>query len=61
MQIAGDVLNGQLLKKAATARTKVAGKEFLTGTFKNKRETVAVEDINANEKPFLSVQLTTRD
>ena len=33
MQIFGDVLNGQLLKKAATARTKVAGKEFLTGTF----------------------------
>ena len=29
----GDVLNGQSLKKAATARTKVAGKEFLTGTF----------------------------
>ena len=33
MQIFGDVLNGQSLKKAATARTKVAGKEFLTGTF----------------------------
>ena len=27
----------------------------------NKRENVAVEDINANEKPFLPVQLTTRD
>ena len=33
MQIFGDVLNGQSLKKASTARTKVAGKEFLTGTF----------------------------
>ena len=33
MQIFGDVLNGQSLKKVATARTKVAGKEFLTGTF----------------------------
>ena len=33
MQIFGDVLNGQSLKKAATVRTKVAGKEFLTGTF----------------------------
>ena len=33
MQIFGDVLNGQPLKKAATARTKVAGKEFLTSTF----------------------------
>ena len=33
MQIFGDVLNGQSLKKAVTARTKVAGNEFLTGTF----------------------------
>ena len=33
MPIVGDVLNGQSLKKAATVRTKVAGKEFLTGTF----------------------------
>ena len=66
MQIFGDVLNGQSLKKAATARTKVAGKEFLISTFNvlfndNKRETVAVEDINANEKPFLPVQLKTSD
>ena len=33
MQIFGDVLNGQSLKKAVTARTKVAGNAFLTGTF----------------------------
>ena len=33
MQIVGDVLNRHSLKKAATARAKVAGKEFLAGTF----------------------------
>ena len=33
MQIVGDVLSGQSLNKAATAITKVAGKEFLTRTF----------------------------
>ena len=33
MKIFGDVLNGQSFKKAVTARSKVAGKEFLTGTF----------------------------
>ena len=33
MQIIRDVLNRQLLQKAATARTKVASKEFLAGTF----------------------------
>ena len=35
MQIVGDVLNGQSIKKAAAARAKVAGKEFLIGTFNN--------------------------
>ena len=33
MKMFGDVLNGQSLKEAATARTKVPGKEFLTGIF----------------------------
>ena len=33
MQIVGDVLNRESLKKAATVGTTVAGSEFLTGTF----------------------------
>ena len=33
MQIVEDVLNSQSLQKAAAARAKVAGKEFLAGTF----------------------------
>ena len=35
MQIAKDVINGQSLKKAAKARAKTAGKQFLTGAFKD--------------------------
>ena len=33
MQIIGDVLNGQFIKKAVAARAKNAGKEFFAGTF----------------------------
>ena len=35
MQIAKDVINGQSLKKAAKARAKTAGKQFLTGAFQD--------------------------
>ena len=35
MQIAKDVINGQSLKKAAKARAKAAGKQFLTGAFQD--------------------------
>ena len=35
MQIAKDVIKGQSLKKAAKARAKTAGKQFLTGAFQD--------------------------
>ena len=57
VQIAKDVINGQSLKKAAKARAKTAGKQFLTGAFRTLRNKVVGEDyLSANEKRLLPVQ-----
>ena len=57
MEIVGDVLNGQPLKKAA-------GKEFLTDTFNDLTQQKGdgrSRGYKRKEKTFLPVQLTTRD